>query len=521
MSRMFAGISLSVWFGMNLGLCLPCAATPEELESGWIDKWEVSGPYISEYQDRKTKKTKRRDARQLFGTGFPPQNPGDRSATWKPIQADAGHAVDLGAAMPDSESACAYLRTCVVSPKAQTAQLEVGSDDGVIVWWNGRAIVENNALRTFTAGQDERRIQLRKGCNALLVKVTQDKADWKAAVRILGENGNALAGVQSDAGCAAESKMVLPPLDATPQSFSGVFEGTLTAGGEAKKIAAHVLGRPHGNYQINLLPARDERVEPIASLMGRIADGDKLDDHVAAANGQVEATISGGILKGSLKGDKTGSFELRQIERASPTLGAKPPAGAVVLLGPNMKDLEAFGHGREAATPCKWKLLPGGVMQVTRSGSVVSKSRFKGHRLHVEFRSPYEPHHLGQARGNSGVYVQGRYEVQVLDSFGLEGKDNECGGIYKTGRPIVNMCYPPGMWQTYDIDFTATRFEGAQKTAEARITVRHNGVVIHDDLKIPKPTGGSLDRNEDQPGPLMLQDHGNPVEFRNIWVVEK
>jgi len=505
----------------TLGICLPCVAAPVELTDGWVDQWEVSGPYRSEYEDRKTKEKKPRDARQLFGMAFAPQNPGDRSASWQPAQAGTDHAVDLGSAMPDCENTCAYLRTCVVSPKAQTARLEVGSDDGVIVWWNGRAIIENNALRTFAAGQDKRPVQLRKGCNALLIKVTQDKADWKVAVRVVGEDGSALAGVQSDINRAAEEQMVLPPLDATPQCFSGVFAGALTSGNARAEVAAHVLGRAHGNYQINLLPALDQRVAPIASLTGRIADGEELDDHVVAANAQGEATICGGVLNGTLKGDKAGSFELKQIERTSPTLSAKPPAGAVVLLGPDSQDLNTFGHGRDAATPCKWKLLPGGVMQVTRSGSVVSKNRFKDHKLHVEFRSPYEPHHLGQARGNSGVYVQGRYEVQVLDSFGLEGKDNECGGIYKTGQPLVNMCYPPGTWQTYDIDFTAARFEGGQKTADARITVRHNDVVIHDDLKIPKPTGGSLDGNEDQPGPLMLQDHGNPVEYRNIWVVEK
>ena len=119
------------------------------------------------------------------------------------------------------------------------------------------------------------------------------------------------------------------------------------------------------------------------------------------------------------------------------------------------------------------------------------------------------------------MYLQGRYEVQVLDSYGLEGMDNECGGIYKVGRPLVNMCAPPMQWQTYDITFYAPRFDSAGvKTKDACVTIIHNGVTIHENLEIPKSTGGALDSNVDEPGGIYLQDHGNPVQFRNIWLVE-
>jgi hypothetical protein len=131
------------------------------------------------------------------------------------------------------------------------------------------------------------------------------------------------------------------------------------------------------------------------------------------------------------------------------------------------------------------------------------------------------PMSTGQARGNSGVYVQSRYEVQVLDSFGLEGKNNECGGIYSIAEPVVNMCLPPLSWQTYDFDFTAARYNVAgEKIKNARITVRHNGVVIHDDIEL---THGTPGRHPEDPGPeaLFMQDHGNPVVYRNIWIVEK
>ena len=106
-------------------------------------------------------------------------------------------------------------------------------------------------------------------------------------------------------------------------------------------------------------------------------------------------------------------------------------------------------------------------MEVIRdTGSIVTKKKFSDFKLHLEFRTPFMPEKHGQARGNSGVYLQGRYEVQVLDSYGLEGLDNECGGIYKVGRPLVNMCAPPLQWQTYDITFRAPRTGGTSSESK-------------------------------------------------------
>jgi hypothetical protein len=140
-------------------------------------------------------------------------------------------------------------------------------------------------------------------------------------------------------------------------------------------------------------------------------------------------------------------------------------------------------------------------------------------QMHLEFRTPYMPYARGQARGNSGVYIQRRYEVQILDSFGLEGEANECGGLYKQRRPDLNMCLPPLAWQTYDIYFTAARWraDGA-KIANARITVLHNAVAVHDGYELTDKTGaGRPEGPEDLP--IHFQDHGNPVRFRNIWIV--
>ena len=158
---------------------------------------------------------------------------------------------------------------------------------------------------------------------------------------------------------------------------------------------------------------------------------------------------------------------------------------------------------------------------VPGTGDIVTKRSLTNFQLHLEFRTPFMPEARGQARGNSGVYLQGRYEVQVLDSYGLKGEDNECGGIYKVAAPRVNMCAPPGQWQSYDITFRAPTFDGAgNKTKDAVVTVMHNGVAIHENLVVPIPTAGGMDNDVHLPGGILLQDHGNLVQYRNIWLVE-
>jgi 3-keto-disaccharide hydrolase len=199
----------------------------------------------------------------------------------------------------------------------------------------------------------------------------------------------------------------------------------------------------------------------------------------------------------------------------SPTLGAKPPAlGAVVLF--DGSSWSAW-HRRDGQ-PSEWQLQEDGAILV-HDGDAISNEQFGDFQLHLEFRLPAMLEETGQARANSGVYVHGRYEVQVLDSYGDEPQMGTCGAIYSIAPAIVTASRPPEQWQTYDIVFRAPRFDGAGTlTNHAFITVMHNGVVIHNNLELPHPTPGGLDQEIVARGPLLLQDHGDPIQYRNIWI---
>ncbi|MHC4580013.1 MAG: 3-keto-disaccharide hydrolase [Planctomycetota bacterium] len=306
--------------------------------------------------------------------------------------------------------------------------------------------------------------------------------------------------------------------------FMGDWRGDwqLDDGSDSGPLVAQVIALGKGKYRAVFFDEFDTRAEPRAVL------NDEIEDETANFTGQadseggtldIEGRIAGDRFAGTFKGwDFSGKFELSRTIRVSPTLGAEPPEGAVVLF--NGKNFKQWQHTpskkNPTGGPVQWIRKKGGVMEVTPgTGSIVTRKKFTDFKLHVEFLLPFMPEKRGQARANSGVYLQGRYEVQVLDSYGLEGRDNECGGIYKIGAPLVNMCAPPAQWQTYDITF------GAPKAGNpARATVVHNGVTIHDEIELPKPTGGALDSNVNEPGGIYLQDHSNPMQFRNIWLVE-
>jgi hypothetical protein len=204
------------------------------------------------------------------------------------------------------------------------------------------------------------------------------------------------------------------------------------------------------------------------------------------------------------------ALQLKKVDRKSPTLGAKPPEGALVLFdGTNTEHLTGARLDEKARA------------LNTGPGNISTKAKFNNYTAHLEFFLPFRPEARGQERANSGFYQVHMYEVQVLDSFGLDGKNNECGGVYSKIEPKVNMCLSPLVWQTYDVDFTNAVAEGGKVVKKARLTCKHNGVVIHDDVEIDGKTGGARGDPEGTPGPLLLQGHGNPVLYRNFWIVEK
>jgi len=196
----------------------------------------------------------------------------------------------------------------------------------------------------------------------------------------------------------------------------------------------------------------------------------------------------------------------------------KAPENAKILF--NGKDLNNWTtrNGEQAG----WDVSDGIMTVVRGTGDIMTKEKFTDFILHLEFMEPDMPEATGQAKGNSGVYIQARYEIQVLDSYGIEvpGK-GDCGAIYNQFAPLVNACKPPLEWQAYDIIFRSARLDGSGEVSEpARITVLQNEKVIHNNVQILGPTGGAVDNKEGEAGALLLQDHGNPVKYRNIWLVE-
>lgn len=300
-------------------------------------------------------------------------------------------------------------------------------------------------------------------------------------------------------GRAAESsgETYADPANAGPDfAFQGEYIGD--------KSAAQVIAEGDGKFRI---------VGFAPGLPGTSSDAEKKVEGPAKREGNKVVIDSGGwqgeIVDGVLtsKNQDGNTYRLTKTERKSPTLGEKPPQGAIVLFDGSSADQWNGG-----------KLTPEGFLAV----GVKSKQSFGSGKLHIEFRTPFMPSARGQARGNSGVYLQDRYEVQVLDSFGLKGENNECGGIYSVAKPKVNMAFPPLTWQTYDIDFEAAEYDATgTKTKPALVTVRHNGVLIHDRVEVSRGTTAAGRKEGADSGPIQLQNHGNPVVFRNIWFVPK
>ncbi|MFW5657148.1 MAG: 3-keto-disaccharide hydrolase [Bacteroidota bacterium] len=197
------------------------------------------------------------------------------------------------------------------------------------------------------------------------------------------------------------------------------------------------------------------------------------------------------------------------------------PSDAIILFNGNDLSKWQSTEGGEA----KWKVENNAVTVVPQSGAIKTKDKFGSCQLHIEWRSPSEIKGEGQGRGNSGIFLMERYELQVLDSYESKTYPNgQAASIYKQYIPLVNACKAPGEWQTYDIIFTAPTFgEDGRMTTPARFTVLHNGVLVQNNVALLGPTeyiGMPVYKAHEEKASIVLQDHGNPVSFRNIWIRE-
>jgi len=327
-------------------------------------------------------------------------------------------------------------------------------------------------------------------------------------VPVLGAVLLSAAAKSGAAETAAKPRPADEPLDKVMGDYVGTFA---TAGGAEVKAEAKVIAEGRGSYRAVLLFAAGGKAERI-ELVGK---GDEKKVTLAGKAGEVEWTAA--IEDGKLAGQsKSGRVDLKFTVKKSPTECEKPPAGAVVLL--------PFTEGTPTTlsewTNAAWQALGDGSV-VPAKGDSRTKRLFGDMQLHVEFRVPFEPSERAQGRGNSGVYIQDLYEIQILDSFGLDPKPGECGAVYLRTAPKENACLPPGAWQTYDIAFRAPRFDAdGKKVKDAIVTIVQNGVKIHDEQPIAGPTGAARGKPEVAKGPLRLQDHGHLVRFRNVWLFE-
>ena len=293
------------------------------------------------------------------------------------------------------------------------------------------------------------------------------------------------------------------------EDVQGLYEGTRTDSSGSHKFEARVVALGKGAYKalIREAGAAVKKVE-----LAGMTEGEAVTFTGKSDAGDWSASYANGGIAGTC--GKDGKIKMKRVVRVSATMGAKPPAGAVVLIdGKNFNEVVAKPD--KDGKPQEWKVADDGGVMVAKGG-INSKRSFDGSfKMHVEFKNPLMPEAQGQGRGNSGCFMPNGDEVQVLDSFGMDTyKGGGCGGIYKYKDPdafdeFSLASNPPGQWQTYDIEYTVEAKDG-QPTGKPVITVLHNGIKIHDKFQLEKNAKG---------GTFQFQDHGNPVQYRNMWVL--
>ena len=296
-----------------------------------------------------------------------------------------------------------------------------------------------------------------------------------------------------------------PPKGDKDFALMGEFLGEITpVDGEKEPLGLQLRSLGDGSFDaqsfLGGLPGQEKHKPEAFRMIGQ-----RSDDFVVLSGGPwVMIVEKDHCLLVDRKGNKIG--KLNRLQRSSPSMGALPPEDAIVLF--DGKNVDQFSNA-----------------QMTKDGLLMQgadlKPMFQDFNLHVEFRIPYMPKAEGQSRGNSGLYLQSRYECQVLDSFGLDRLQNGLGSLYRFKKPDVNMALPPLSWQTYDVQFTAPRWAAdGSKVRNARITSWINGVKVQDNVELPNKTGAG---QQEEPIllPTKFQDHGDPVRFRNVWLVDR
>ncbi|MCX5670331.1 MAG: DUF1080 domain-containing protein [Planctomycetota bacterium] len=295
------------------------------------------------------------------------------------------------------------------------------------------------------------------------------------------------------------------------QDVQGIYEGACKDAKGEHKMEARVIAWGKGTYKVFVRQPIEEGKVAKVELSGK-TEGDAVSFEGKAGDVEWSAAYADGAIKGTCgEGCK---LELKRVVRESPTLGAKPPEGAIILLdGKNFNEVTCPKN--KDGTDQEWKPVEGGGIQVPKGG-MTAKRQFDGSlKLHVEFKIPYMPNERDQCSGNSGEYLPNGEEIQVLDSFGSPSyPGGGCGGLYAYKNPdafdqFSLASLPPLQWQTYDVEYHVQKQDG-KPTGKPRVTVYHNGIKIHDNAEL---------RKDARAGGFHFQDHGNPVHYRNIWVL--
>jgi len=292
------------------------------------------------------------------------------------------------------------------------------------------------------------------------------------------------------------------------ETVQGLYEGAATAGQSQLKLEARLVALANNNYKLLIRQTQPDGKIAKIELAGKV-DADTLR---FAPKADWSASYADGAIKGAAGPNAT--FELKRITRQSPTLGAKPPAGAIVLLdGKNFDELT--NQPNKDGSKQDWNLTENGAIQVPKGGMNSKRQFSTSLKIHVEFYLPLMPAGEGQGRANSGCYLPNGDEIQVLDSFGMTTyTGGGCGGLYRYKDPdtfdeFSLASLPPLQWQTYDIEYRVQLQDG-RPAGKPRVTVLHNGIKIHDNAEL---------NNNAKVGGLHYQDHGNPAQYRNIWIL--